>query len=291
MRRWILLLLPLVILCSSCSRPTSSSPIGSEPKQPSEHIGTVSTEESVSPSIGVLVDTVVSSAEAAVAYVEDEISAYPSFAVTERAGNALKALLEENAMTEWKEVEVDPSTIKPPFVCVTNPDVGTIIFLLDHLDADIVAVDAKENITAIVKNVGDNSINGTFNDRIRSWFSVNEISIENIVLDESPLIPAAEISGKIMELYCERMMSVSNINPYSVSDVEVFRTSIVAQANEKRFVFLAEYAVKPNNIEFSDWYSGQGAEPLSDPHEGWLLLCREVTASYDENSHSWNFSW
>lgn len=290
MRRWILLLLPLVILCSSCSRTTSSSPIGSEPKQPSEHIGTIPTEESVSPNIGALVDTVVSSAETAIAHAEDEISTFPSFEVTERAGNALKALLEENAMTEWKEVEVDPSTIKPPFVCVTNPDVGTIIFLLDHLDADIVVVDSKENITAIVQNVGDNSINGTFNDRIRSWFSVNEISIEHVVLDEGPSSPAEELSSRIMELYCERILGISSINAYAASEIEVFSTSVVEQSDEKKFIFLAEYAVKPMNLEFSDWYSGNGAVPLSDSYEGWLLLSKEVTAEYDEVSHCWTCS-
>ncbi len=291
MKKWMaLLLLPILIYVFYSQFPDGIS-ARNDSVRFSEHLDNIPAKDNMGSDICTLVDRVINSKGKVTVHMEDRTNAYPEFDVTESAGNALKALVEENEMTVWQEVEIESVTIEPPFICVLDSEGEAVLFLLDQPAIDIVEMDANGKVVALARNIGDDSINGTFIDRIQSWFSVNEISIEHIVLDERSSISSAEISDKVMEMYCKWLVNISSINPYSVSAAEVLSTSIVEQLDEKKFVFLGEYAVKPNHIEFSDWYSGQGAEPMSNAYEGWLLLHREITSEYNEDSHCWTFSW
>lgn len=59
------------------------------------------------------------------------------------------------------------------------------------------------------------------------------------------------------------MIFMSAINDYTVTYFEVRSIKDIYE-QDGEITFYTEYAVKPKNIDFSDWYAGGGGEPLTE---------------------------
>lgn len=219
-------------------------------------------------------------------YVEDSQMLSQAFSLSEQAAGALYKLTEFSEMVEWREIEVNELDIPQSAIYGSTAESGSFIFPLSESKADIIFLDSEEKVLFAAVNSGSVEVNGNFKERILSWFSVNEACIDRVSIPDTALSPIADLPALIMEKYASQLLSLSSINNYAITDIEVRTIKDVYEQDDK-ITFNVDYAVKPNNIDFSDWYAGAGGEPLTGEYEGWLLLSKEIVATYEADSKLW----
>lgn len=210
----------------------------------------------------------------------------PAFSLSEQAAGVLKKLIEFSEMVEWTEIEVNEVDIPQSAIYGSTAGSGSFVIPLSESKADIIFLDPEETVTFAAVNSGSDEVNGTFRERILSWFSVNEVSIDRVSIPGIALSQISDLPALIMEKYGSQLLSMSAINDYAITCFEVRSTKDIYE-QDGEITFYAEYAVKPKNIDFSDWYAGGGGEPLTGEYDGWLLLSKEIVVTYDADNDVW----
>lgn len=285
--KFVAYILILTFTCTACA-PTQTGPSSTPPSSsvplgpPGIETGNAMVSSQAEETLNLVKKTVISHAEIQCGFRENSERPIEWISLPV---NMFTHLIDDHVT--WEPLETftladDESAI----YCGTGTS-GYIVFPLDKNEADIILLNESAEPIMAVKNIDGSELETPFRDRVKSWFSVSEVSISQIHVPNDSAIE--DLPVRVMELYCVQFRNLSSINPYSITNIEVFSIGeIEFQKNGTVIRFSVEYAVKPVNLDFPDWWAGGAIELLENEYSGWLMLSKEISLRLDTIRNRWD---